>query len=142
MRIKISLFTLVLVGITLVSFSFKKKPASPGLAGFWVVDSPNSQAYQVKVFEKSGAFYNLYFNNGESVITHKGTYKMIDKDHYREKVTDLRSNAAYNLLNKEFINTYELSSDESRLVLSGVVVSKNGVDTLRWRETYKRISIP
>lgn len=142
MRTKLSLFGLVLVCLTAAFFSFERKPASVDLTGFWVEDAQSSQAYQVKVFEKSGTFYNLYFNNGESLMTHKGMYKVMDKSRYREKVTDLRSNAGSELLDKEFINTYELSRDKCRLTLSGVVVSKNGVDSLKWREVYTRISTP
>jgi hypothetical protein len=137
---------LILSGILLFSFSDgnTKKIKNSEIAGFWIVEGPSNpdRPSDIKVFEKNGNFYNLSFANGQGIITHNGKFKILDETRYKETVTHQRFNGKYALKNNEFINNYELSKDKKRLVLSGIVFSKNGGDTLKWSHVYKRVEIP
>lgn len=56
--------------------------------------------------------------------------------------TNVRFNARWDLKNKEFVNNYELSKNKKELVLSGIVFSKQGTDSLKWSDRYRRVEIP
>ena len=137
---------LVLAGIILFAFKSNNshKISKSYLIGFWVVeDRSNSHVFSsMKVFEKDGSYYNVAFEKGKTIMTHKGKYKILDDSQYKEKVTDVRFNARWDLKNKEFVNNYELSKDKKELVLSGIVFSKTGTDSLKWSESYRRVEIP
>jgi hypothetical protein len=137
---------LILIGILLCSFKkgIGDKITKAEITGFWVyenVSDPNEPRH-IKVFEKKGRYYNLGFENGKTIMTHKGKYKILDDSHYKEQVTNVRFNSAWNLREKEFINNYELSKDKKWLVLSGIVYSKNGGDSLKWSHKYRKVEIP
>ncbi|MEO6232447.1 MAG: DUF4488 domain-containing protein [Ferruginibacter sp.] len=114
------------------------------LIGFWIFENPTdpNMSSHMKVFSKDGSFYNVSFEKTGTIMTHKGTYKILDESHYKEKVTDVQFNNFWDLKNKEFINNYELSKDKQWLKLSGVVFSKNGTDSLKWSHKYRKVQIP
>lgn len=138
--------SLVVSAALLFSFTNDNRKIKPNsiISGFWITGNPSNanEPYHMKVFNEDGSYYNVAYEGGEIVITHKGKYKVLDESHYKEKVTNLRFNAAWDLKNKEFINNYELSKDKKLLVLSGVVYSKDGRDSLRWSHQYRRVQIP
>jgi hypothetical protein len=137
---------LILCGILLLSFSKggDSKITKSDIVGFWVVENPSALSISsgMKVFEKNGRFYNVAIENGETIMTHKGKYKLLDGGHYREEVTNVRFNSKWDLKDKAFINYYELSKDKKSLLLGGVVFSKDGTDSLRWSHKYKKVEIP
>ena len=136
---------LLLAGIFLFSFKVGKKERNKNaiLAGVWITgEITNPNASHMKVFEESGNYYNIGFENGKTFMTHKGIFKILDDAHYQENVTDARFGGRWNLKGKAFTNRYELSKDKQKLVLSGVVYSKDGRDSLRWSHIYKRVEIP
>jgi len=143
---KVSTITcLLLAAVLLFSFKVGKKERYKNgmLAGVWMTgEITNPNASHMKVFEEDGDYYNVGFENGQTVMTHKGNYKILDADHYQENVTGARFNGKWDLKGREFINRYELSKDKQRLVLSGIVFSKDGQDSLRWSHQYKRVQIP
>jgi hypothetical protein len=75
-------------------------------------------------------------------MSHKGKYEVLSNDQYKELVTDLQIHAVWDLKGKEFINNYKFSNDKKEVVLSGVVFSKDGRDSLRWSHKYRRVEIP
>lgn len=144
----IKIFTsvcLILSGLLLLSFAANsKKKKISDFTGFWINGNPSTHVSpsEMKVFEADGSYYNLSIANGESIMTHKGKFDIVDSKSYKEKVTNVRFNAAYDLKNKEFINKYEFSKDKKWLHLSGTVISKNGKDTLNWSENYRKVEVP
>lgn len=137
---------LILSGIVLLSFkiSNSEKKKNAALVGYWITGEPTipSSDSHIKVFEENGSYCNLGFEKGETVMTHKGTYQVMDNSHYSEHVTSVRFNAIWNLKNGEFINEYQLSKDKKSLVLKGVVYSKDGRDSLKWSHQYRRLQVP
>ena len=136
----------ILSGILLFSFKVSKKDRMKNatLAGVWITINsgiPNAASH-MKVFEESGNYYNVGFEKGVTIITHKGTFKILDEKNYQENVTNARFNGAWDLKGRSFTNRYELSKDNQRLILNGIVFSKDGGDSLRWTEHYKRVQIP
>lgn len=145
MRTFFASLSLMLVAFLLFAFkSGSFYTSKSDLVGFWVIESgQNTNVFTgMKVFEKDGSYYNVAYENGSTLMALKGKYKVLDDSHYKEKVTNVRFNAQWDLKDKEFINTYELSKDKKRLVLSGVVYSRNGMDSLKWSETYRKVEIP
>jgi hypothetical protein len=141
-----SAICLAVISFLLLSFSKSNQDNIPNseIAGFWVTGNPadpNAPSH-MKVFEENGSYYNVGFEKGNIIMTHKGEYKVLDEGHYKEKVTHLRFNAKWDLKNKEFINSYELSKDKKWLVLSGVVFSKDGKDSLKWSHSYRKVEVP
>lgn len=135
---------LVISSVLLASFTHNNRNISESeIAGFWVTGNPTApNTFHMKVFEKGGDYYNVSFENEKTIMTHKGKYEILNNTQYKELVTDLRVNAAWDLKGKEFINNYELSNDKKEMVLSGVVFSKDGSDSLRWSHKYRRVEIP
>jgi hypothetical protein len=141
----ITIICLVLSGILLFSFKVGKKERAKNaaLVGVWMtgeITDPNTS--HMKVFNEDGSFYEIHFDNGVTVMSHKGMYKILDDQHYQETVTNTRFNGPYDLKGKTFTNRYEMSKDKQKMVLSGTVYSKNGSDSLKWSHVYKRVQIP
>lgn len=135
---------LVISSVLLASFTHSnRKMTNSEIVGFWVTGNPSvPNTCHMKVFEENGNYYNVGFENEKTIMTHKGTYKVLDDSKYSEHVTELRVNAAWDLKGKEFINNYKFSDDKKEMVLSGVVFSKDGRDSLQWSHTYRRVEIP
>lgn len=144
----IKIFTsvcLILSGFLLLSFAGNiKKKKTGDFKGFWVSGNPATPDAPtgMKVFEADGSYYNLSIENGESIMTHKGKFEILDNKSYKEKVTNVRFNAKYDLKDKEFINKYEFSKDKKWLHLSGTVISKDGKDTLNWSQNLRKVEVP
>lgn len=128
----------------LVSFNKSKgKISESEIVGFWVTGDPTvPTTFHMKVFERNGDYYNIAFDNKKTIMSHKGKYEVLSNDQYKELVTDLQIHAVWDLKGKEFINNYKFSNDKKEVVLSGVVFSKDGRDSLRWSHKYKRVEIP
>lgn len=143
MNTKITKALIFLTIFSVLSFSLKRKSKNSKLVGIWIEEtSGNPQVSNVKVFESSGNYYNLSFNGSTGRVTLKGRYRVISDKLYIEKVDELQFNNKYDLLNREFTNSYELSENKKRLALRGTVISKNGLDTLRWSAVYKKVEVP
>ena len=138
-------FTFVIIfSVLLTSFTYnKQRTAALDMIGFWVTGDPTvPHTFHMKVFEKSGDYYNVAFENGETIMSHKGKYEIVNQTQYSEHVTELWNKAVWDLRGKKFINHYKFSNDKKEVVLSGVVFSKDGRDSLRWSHKYRRVEIP
>ena len=143
MKKLIALCFVVLAACSLFSFGVKKKDKA-ALMGIWMTTKKVGPGVPagLKIFEENGTYYNVAFENGKTIMTHKGKYKILSDVNYLEKVTDVRFNAAWDLKDKEFVNTYALNSDKTQLILAGTVFSKNKKDSLKWEESYQRVQLP
>lgn len=131
--------------VVLFSFKVSKKERERNaiLSGVWMTgEITNPSTSHMKVFNDDGTFYEIHFENGHAVMSHKGMFKVIDVQHYQETVTNARFNGQYGLKGNIFTNYYELSKDNQRLILRGVVHTKDGLDSLRWSHEYKRVQVP
>ncbi|MEI6948183.1 hypothetical protein V9K67_13385 [Paraflavisolibacter sp. H34] len=135
---------LALAPVLLLSFVHPPKKRKADIAGHWVTGNPSDPktSPHMKVFEENGSYYCVGFEQVGTVLTHKGRYKVVDDGHFKEKVTNVRFNAQWDLRGKEFLNNYELSKDGKSLVLSGVVYSRDGKDSLRWSHRYRKLEVP
>jgi hypothetical protein len=135
---------LIIPSVLVASFTHTNENiANSEIVGVWVTGNPTiPSTFHMKVFEKNGDYYNVGFEKEKTIMSHKGTYKVLDESKYSEHVTELRVNAAWDLKGKEFINNYKFSNDKKELVLSGVVFSKDGRDSLKWSHKYTRVEIP
>lgn len=142
---KTFVFTFVIFSsVLLTAFTYnKQKTAESDMVGFWVTGDPAvPHTFHMKVFEKGGDYYNVAFENGETIMSHKGKYEIVNNNQYSEHVTELWSKAVWDLRGKKFINHYKFSEDKKKLFLSGVVFSKDGKDSLKWAHTYRRVEVP
>lgn len=113
------------------------------MIGVWTTGDPTHlQTFHIKVFEKNGDYYNVGFENGVAIMSHRGKYEIVNNTQYSEHVTELWHKAVWDLRGKKFINQYKFSEDKKKLFLSGVVFSKDGKDSLKWEHVYRRVEIP
>ena len=135
---------LLISSVLFTSFTSRNENVSAtDMVGVWTTGDPTRlQTFHMKVFEKDVDYYNVDFENGVTIMSHRGKYEIVNNTQYSEHVTELWHKAAWDLRGKKFINQYKFSEDKKKLFLSGVVFSRDGKDSLKWVHTYRRVEIP
>lgn len=105
--------------------------------GIWdVTNHPGSSI----VFKSDGSFYNLAKENGTKIVTHSGSFKVLSNNTYVLDITYARADATYQLAGKQYINSFELSDNNQKMKMAGVVDAKNGGARLEWTDQLVKVN--
>ncbi|TCD02351.1 hypothetical protein EZ449_18510 [Pedobacter frigidisoli] len=105
--------------------------------GIWdVTNHPGSKI----VFKSDGSFYNLVKENGTKIVTHSGSFKVLSNNFYVLDITYARADATYQLAGKQYINSFELSENNQKMKMTGVVDARNGGSKLEWTDQLVKVN--
>ncbi|MCX2573714.1 hypothetical protein [Pedobacter sandarakinus] len=91
------------------------------------------------IFKQDGSFYNISKEQNNHIVTHSGTFKILDGQTYVLDITYARTDALYQLAGKQYVNKFTFAS-ENRMRMTGVVDGKNGGRSLQWVDELARVT--